>query len=181
MPASLDILIAAASMVLGGAATSAESPVVVASAAQVVTASKTCARHFTAEDVDTAAIEAEGWKPFDEKSWPDRIFPAGMRFLSRGDGVLLGIAIAKGRPGCIIFARRAPSQSHDDMERDLTAEFAAPPVYKDTTPPRKTLWAIDDMLFLLTVDKLEPDAINLTIGTAEAARAPDDQTDHSGS
>lgn len=123
--------------------------------------------------IDTAAIVAEGWKPFDPETWPDRSFPSFAHFFSRTDGMLLQTVVDGKNRTCIVYARPAKGRTLDDVEHDLITAFGVAPVHKYPAGSRhKSMWAIDGILYLLSSDKLEADAINVTIGLESIESAP---------
>lgn len=168
MRASPKFAIAAAIAFCGGPAL-AESPLGIATPAQIVAAAAACARNLSADAVNETRIEFEGWLAIDPKKW-DRTLRPEAKLFSKGDGVLLMTVTAKADAGCIVYARLPKGQTVADAEGGLTAAFGNAPVHrKDAT---HILWASQGFWFLLSPDRSEPDVLNITIRPQRASVPP---------
>ena len=159
MAASPKFLIGAAIALCGGPAL-AESPLGIATPAQIVAAAQACAHNLTADAVNETRIEFEGWLAIDPKKW-DRPLRPEAKLFSKGDGVLLMTITAKADAGCIVYARLPKGQTVVDAESGLTAAFGKAPVYRSDAT--HIFWASQGFMFLLSPDRSEPDVLNITI------------------
>ncbi|MDB5679774.1 MAG: hypothetical protein JWM94_2776 [Sphingomonas bacterium] len=149
-----------------GAVPTSTAKVVLAPVAPALIAADTmaCLKHMSVKGLDSAGLEADGWKRYQPSDLPGRHFIASVAIYADGDGIALGDDSALNpQSACTLVALPTPSPDFGPIAEQLSAKLDAHPVFQK---PGSVLWAPngpDDVLIMLTKDPERSDLVDVVM------------------